>query len=79
MSGATRIIRDDKGQLVRVPAWQSAPPRLRASALTEATPCAENTFSQAAQALGGEPDRTNRPDRTRLPVLFRFFSIRKRP
>lgn len=73
MGTATRVIRDEAtGQLVRVPAWQAAPDRMRASSGAskpnpEATPCAGHQTVQAPQRGGSSRSWPS------LPALFSLF------
>lgn len=72
MSGARRIIVNEAGLPVSVPAWQAAPPRKRASSLSAQTERTEATPSRAT-TQGRREDTGGEEARQRLPALFRIF------
>ena len=61
---ATRLIRDEAGNLVRVPAWQQAPARRLSSRVTATQNPRETTGEAAAR-----PEQTGR-----LSLFFRRIS-----
>lgn len=63
----TRVIRDDAGQLVEVPAWKCAPPRRRASDFTHSRQLLDSAFP--GSCLTG---RQASP--CFLPAIFRIFN-----